>query len=164
MSTSNDPKELFERWFTIPVRLLEQIPSGDGAIVVFATCLYLYERFAKSLLDSSGKKADDSAFYAQLALDFGLTGNQPQTFWDVARNGFLHQGMPKQSARSADKLPPWTMSGQFTKPVEFREMQGKTVLCIQPWLFRDRVLQLYRDRPELIAQSKSFPWASIFRG
>jgi hypothetical protein len=36
------------------------------------------------------------------------------------------------------------------------------VMCIQPWLFRDRILGLFRDRPDLIAHSKSFPWSLIY--
>lgn len=164
MSTpSTNPVELFERWFIIPLRQVEQIPSGDGAIVAYTSCLYLYERYAKSLLDSSGKKADDAAFYAQLASDFGfLSAADGELFWHIVRDGFLHQGMPLQAGRGGVALPSWWMSGDFKKPVEFQDVRGTRVLCIQPWLFRDRVLHLFRDRPDLIAHSKSFPWASIY--
>jgi hypothetical protein len=155
--------ELFERWFIVPLRQLEHIPAGDGAIVAFASCLYLYERFAKSLLDYSGKKADDAAFYAQLASDFGFaSAADAELFWRIARNGFLHQGMPLQAERGGAALPPWQMTGGFKNPVEFQDIGGTRVLCIQPWLFRDRVLHLFRDRPDLIAHSKSFPWVSIY--
>jgi hypothetical protein len=35
-------------------------------------------------------------------------------------------------------------------------------LQIQPWRFRDEVLRLFRNRPELISKNQSFPWATIF--
>ena len=157
-----NPKELFERWFVVPLHLLEHVPSGDGAIVAFTSSLYLYERYAKSLIDASKHKADDTAFYAQLVGDFRFSHvNDAKLFWNVARNGFLHQGMAMVQQHGAE-LPPWLFSADFKAPVEFLDIRGTRVLCIQPWLFRDRVLGLFRDRPELIAHSKSFPWASIY--
>jgi hypothetical protein len=120
-------------------------------------------RYAKSLIDADGRKADDTAFHAQLAVDFGFSSAaDAEQFWHVARNGFLHQGMALQAGRGGASLPPWLMHGDFKLPVEFRDIQGTRVLCIQPWLFRDRVLGLFRDRPDLIAHSKSFPWATIY--
>ena len=163
LSVVTGPKELFERWFVIPLRLLEHISSGDGGIVAFASSLYIYERYAKSLIDAGGHKADDTAFHAQLSADFGFSSvSAAELFWRVARNGFLHQGMALQAGRGGAPLPPWLMSGDFKLPVEFRDIHGTRVLCIQPWLFRDRVLGLFRDRPDLIAHSKSFPWATIY--
>jgi hypothetical protein len=162
MTATTDPKELFERWFIIPLRCLEQIPSGDGGIVAFATSLYLYERYAISLIDAAGQKADDDAFHLQLARDFAFSNAADATlFWKVARHGFLHQGMALAQQRGV-AVPLWRMHGDFKVPVEFHDVGGTRVLCIQPWLFRNRVLQLWRDRPELIAHSKSFPWASIY--
>lgn len=162
MSASNNPTELFERWFVIPLRLLEHIPSGDGGIVAFASSLYLYERYATSLIDAAGSKADKAAVYGQLVTDFGFSSpTDAELFWDVARNGFLHLGMGLQAGRGGAALPPWLMHGDFKLPVEFRDIQGTRVLCIQPWRFRDKVLGLFRERPDLIAHNKSFPWASI---
>jgi hypothetical protein len=163
MKATTDPKELFERWFIIPLRCLEQIPSGDGGIVAFSTSLYLYERYAKSLIDAVGCKANRAAFCSQLASDFALSKADAELFWDLARVGFLHQGMALSQRRGDAAPTPWRMSGDFKTPVEFREIRITRVLCIQPWLFRDRVLQLFRDRPDLIDHSKSFPWASIYK-
>ena len=164
MKATSDPQELFERWFIIPLRCLEQIPSGDGGIVAFSASLYLYERYAKSLVDAAGGKADDAALYTQLMTDFGFaTADDAKLFWNVVRNGFLHQGMAMAQQHGA-ALPPWLMNGDFKPAVFFQEIRSTRVLCIQPWLFRDRVLGLFRDRPDLIAHSKSFPWASIYAG
>jgi hypothetical protein len=165
MSASSNPTELFERWFVIPLRLLEHIPSGDGGIVAFASSLYLYERYAKSLIIAAGRKAGKTALYGQLVTDFGFCSpKDAEVFWDVARNGFLHlgMGMALQARRGVAPLPPWVMRGDFKFPVQFRNINGTRVLCIQPWRFRDQVLGLFRDRPELIAHNKSFPWASIY--
>src|SRR6266478_1594033 len=108
MSASNDPKELFERWFVVPLRLLEHIPSGDGGIVAFANSLYLYERYAKSLIDKDGRRADAAAFHAQFAADFGFAaGSDVEVFWQVARDGFLHQGMALQACRAGTSMPQW---------------------------------------------------------
>jgi hypothetical protein len=165
MRVTTDPKELFERWYIVPLRALEQIPSGDGGIIAFASSLYVYERYAKALLDASGCKADNDGLYSQLVADFGFRdATDAKLFWRVARDGFLHQGMGLQADRGRISLPPWRMSGSFETPVEFRDFDGTRVLCIQPWLFRDRVLGLFRERPDLIDYSNSFPWAGIYQG
>jgi hypothetical protein len=91
--------------FVIPLRLLEHVSSGDGGIVAFASSLYLYERYAKSLIDAAGRKADDAAFHAQLVADFGFSSpSDAEQFCHVARNGFFHQGMALQAGRGGAAL------------------------------------------------------------
>lgn len=155
---TKDPNETFERWYVIPLRILETLPNGDGAFVVFAVSLALYERFAKAFIKERLKlKANSNELCRKLAADFDLRESAATTFWDVMRNGLQHQGMPLVAKSSIRR---WRFSGKCTKPIEFRA--GDTELWVQPWLFRDKVLWLYRQDPELIATSESFPWASIF--
>jgi hypothetical protein len=159
-STGN-ARELFERWYIVPLRWLEAIPNGDGAFVAFAISLALYERFARSAIKANGEKADTSAVTALLAQHFEITDDEAKVFWQIMRDGMQHQGMPMQQQRGESILP-WRFSGSFSKPIQFASEGSERVLQVQPWLFRDAVLRLYRERPDLIDVSRSFPWATIF--
>jgi len=159
----NDPKTLFERWYAAPLRLLETLPNGDGAFVALSVSLALYERFAKAFIKHDLKqKADETAFINKLASDFAISESEATTFWDVMRHGFQHQAMPMQSGQGKSDKPKWLVNGDLPKPIEYGKSVQKDVLLVQPWLFRDQVLAMYEKRPDLIAASQSFPWASIF--
>ncbi len=157
---ADDARTLFERWYVKPLTSLEQLPDGDGGFVVLATCCFLYERYANALLDSQQKTVTPNALVAQFAADFSVDSETAKAFWKVIRHGFLHQGMPMQHESGKKTLPDWATSQDFRAPVEFD--RAWSLLKIQPWLFRDKVLALYRARPDLIAHNNSFPWGKIF--
>jgi hypothetical protein len=150
--------ETFRRWFCTPLRELEKLPDGDGAFVALAVSCFLYERYATAILKESGTTADDAAKRKQLASDFGVDLRTAEAFWDVIRNGFLHQGMGKQVDRGV-VLPSWSVSESY--PVLVLDAGTPGHLRVQPWRFRDRVLELWKSRHDLIEANSSFPWATI---
>lgn len=164
----DDPATLFERWYGKPLAVLkEELPNGDGGFVVLATCCFLYERYAHAAIRAAKDRAlkarqrpPDTTLEEQLASDFGTDVSTASAFWTVIRHGFLHSGMPMQRTQKGS-LPPW-MTGDFPRPFQVQPIDGTNTLCVEPWRFRDRVLDLYRTRPELIECNKSFPWASVF--
>ena len=158
-----DPRKLFERWYVRPLRELERLPDGDGGFVVLATCCFLYERYAKAYLRDLGEKESDENVKRQLARDFGVRRDVAEAFWDVIRHGLLHGGMPKTQDRGRTSLPDWRMHGAFQEPIELVPNGTSTELRVQPWLFRDRVLELYQARPDLIAYDRNFPWGAIVK-
>lgn len=163
MPTEDDPKTLFDRWFVAPLRSLETLSNGDGAFVALMVSLSLYERFAKAIIKNDTlQKANETNFYKRLATDFSITEDQAKTFWEVMRHGFQHQAMAIQSGQGKNSKPKWLVSGDLPTPIQYGRSGSEQVLLVQPWLFRDVVLKLYEVRPDMIASSQSFPWASIF--
>jgi hypothetical protein len=158
----SDPSILFNRWYAVPLTALESLPNGDGAFVAFGVSLALYERFARSAINAAGGRANDQALHARLAADFGVTEPEAAEFWQVMRHGMQHQAMPLQRQHGGSSLTPWLFHGEFPRAIQFGTQSGQRVLQVQPWLFRDVVLALYRTSPQLIAHNQSFPWASIF--
>ena len=154
------PLETFRRWFSTPLRALEELPNGDGGLVVLAVSCFLYERYATAALKDSRKTADDAAKRTQFASDFSVDDATAEVFWDVIRNGFLHQGMGKQVDRRT-ALPTWSVSE--THPTVAFDSGNPGHLRIQPWRFRDVVLELWESRPDLIDANQSFPWATIWQ-
>jgi hypothetical protein len=156
-----DPGRLFERWYATPLAELEKVPNGDGAFVAFSVALALYERFALSAIGAAGQKADPAAMYTRLAVDFNVMEEEAAEFWEIMRHGVQHQAMPMQRQKNK-RLTPWLFNASFKQPIEFGTRAGGRVLQVQPWLFRDKVVDLYRQNTKMIDHNQSFPWASIF--
>lgn len=155
------PEVGFRRWYVEPLQTLRELPHGDGAFVAITVSCSIYERLAKTVIDQSGKKVSDQAFYARLASDFEVDVTTAEAFWQVIRNGVAHQGMPKSKDNRNHKLPPWRFNESFGRAMELCESDGIRELRIQPWLFTSRVIELWTQNIPLLDASGSFPWANI---
>jgi hypothetical protein len=160
MSSEPTPKDCFDRWYKAPLQHLESLDHGDGAFVALAVSCFLYERYAVAFLKSKNAKANDDAKRERLAVDFAIDAETAIAFWNVIRNGFLHQGMALQKDNKGTSFPRWSVSHDY--PCIALEKAAPDHLKIQPWLFRDRVLELWDQHAEFIDTNESFPWATIW--
>ncbi len=156
---TNDPKVLFDRWYKTPLLELENIPNHDGGFVVLAVVCFLYERYIKALLKSKGLKENYKLRMKQIAADFNTNEVTAESFWNVIRNGLLHRGTPKQIDKGK-VLPVWEF---YDSNDPFKLNSDMTILYINIWKFRDRILELYDKRPDLIGYDKDYPWGHIWR-
>ena len=92
--------ELFERWFGRSIEKLAELPNGDGAFAALMIALPLYDCFIHAKLKLEGRPTTDAIVQNEMGADLGLTDYQRQVFWDVFRNGFMHQEWPKKAKRS----------------------------------------------------------------
>ena len=155
-----DPKDFFERWYEAPLKKLEELPNGDGGFVVLATACFLYERYVVACIKERGDTATPDAKIDALSKDFNIDDKTANVFWDVIRNGFLHQAMPKMKDKGGETVKGWQTSSAFDTPITFDKKNN--ILKVEPWKFRDRVLHLWKDNIELISKNESFPWARIW--
>ena len=155
---------LFNRWYVQPLRVLESIPDGDGGFIALATSCFLYERYVTAVIKSSpgNKRATKDAKISQFAKDFGVDKQTAEYFWQVIRDGLLHEAMPNQRKYGKQTLPTWAFRHDFPRPIELFEYKGQLVLKIQPWLFMKRVILLWQENLDLLEENDSFPWGSIF--
>jgi hypothetical protein len=149
----------FKMWYVEPLRALEAMPMGQGGFIALATACFLYERYAVAVLNAQGKKADRSGKLSQLVNDFNVDDATAKAFWDVIRDGLLHQGMPMQQ-KQGKILPRWAFHHSYPL-VALENINGEIWLKVQPWKFMDRVLSLWDSNFDLLRQSGSFPWANI---
>lgn len=154
------PEELFELWYIQPLQLLESIPNGAGAFIALATSCFLYERYVDAKIEEAGKKPNLKNRVQQLMIDFGIGEETADTFWKVMRDGILHKGMPKRHDRNL-QLPSWRFQGEFTQPVKLCKIDGRPELQVQPWLFMNEVIDLWKNNLDLLDRNKKFPWAKI---
>ena len=150
----------FNRWFVQPLTLLRELPFGDGGFVALATSCFLYERYAVAAIMKLGGKANKEGKIGQFMTDFEVDKITATNFWVVIRDGIMHQGMPKTKEQGKRSLPKW-MFYNIDKPVKMGMYKGSDTLIVQPWLFTDKVLQLWKDNPYLIDLNESFPWATV---
>lgn len=149
--------ELFERWFGRSIEKLRELPNGDGAFAALMIAIPLYERFIIASLKGSGSPTKEADIQKAVGDDLGLDDGQRRVFWEMFRNGFMHQAMAK------DGKTKWMVSSEFGELPEFKTIGGVAYICLNPWKFADRVLRKFRSDPKLITASESFPLATIFQ-
>jgi hypothetical protein len=153
-----DPKELFNRWYVTPLRMLESLPNGNGGFIALAISCALYERYATAVIEKSGGKATKEAKLQQLMHDFNTDKASAKAFWDTIRDGLVHQAMPLQKK----KHPRWRFEHSYLEPFELVDCRedGRPILEVQPWKFMNAVISLCEKNLSLLMESESFPWGN----
>jgi len=151
-----EASEFFNRWYVQSIAKLKELPNGDGAFAALMIAMPLYERYIVAKLKLAGTETSDSNVKQEIADDLRLEAHKRSIFWDMFRNGFMHQAMAK------DGNTKWMVSDTFGELPEFKEIDGVNYILLDPWKFADRVLAKYKADPRLITASESFPLASIF--
>jgi len=148
--------DLFERWFGKAIDKLRELPEGDGALAALMISIPLYERFVVAKLTLDGKKADDVSIQREIGDDLDMNDGQRRVFWEMFRNGFMHEAMAKGGKTK------WMIRHDFAPTPKFTTVDGIQYVCFDPWKFSERVIEKFRKDPRLITASESFPFASIF--
>jgi hypothetical protein len=156
----DDPKVLLDRWYSAPIRKLECLPHGDGAIAGVMIVLPLFERYIhiKKSKDTSGRN-----FYQIMADEVGLPSPQvAEEFWKTFRHGFCHTGMPFEEDRNQNPLPSISFRHDYPKfPQKVKGNNNNDVFIIDPWKFIHHVHDIYLADPTLLEQHPQAPLLPI---
>ena len=153
----DDPKTLFERWFSNAIARLEKMENADGGTAGMMIVLPLYERYIHILTATKKGK-----FYENMATDLKLKdGGEAEIFWKTFRHGFCHTGMPFERALDGKALPRVRFSGDFSWRPELRTESGDQLICLDPWKFIHHVMRKYEDDPTLLRQHPDAPLLAI---
>jgi hypothetical protein len=168
-----DSQDKFRRWFVEPLRTLRTIPNGDGGFVALAVGCFLYERYAVAVFQqtpSPGSKVKPvDRFVKQLAADFQVDETTAEAFWKVFRDGLLHFALPKLHNRGTpielsnpdSQIAGYAMSAEFPAPIQLSGVRGAEILRVQPWLFADRVVELWERNSGLLDSLAGSSWPSV---
>jgi hypothetical protein len=154
----DSPEDYFENCFVEPLAILKGMEDGKGAVVGLATALFLFERYWSILSPEERAKSREE----QIERDFGTTPEEAATFWDVFRNGLLHLASPKQVERGKG-LPPYSMRPRRDRFLTFETVEEVRTLIVDPWLFCNRVLELWKNKLGEIDANKSAPIPKRYR-
>lgn len=148
---NKDDLHFFGIWFVDPIEKLKELPGGNGGFVAMMVGLALYERLIVAKLKQKGKDATLENQNSLMAKDLGISENQVAVFWDVFRNGLLHQAMPKEGKTK------YVFNNSFGGHPVFKTYAEAEWICIDPWDFTSKVIQEFLDNPNLLGLSLSFP-------
>lgn len=132
------PQE-FENWYEKPIRDMNAYEHGGLAVMML--CLPLLERF---LREKSGCREGNlgPAFYAEFKSLFNnLSVDQVKDFWQVYRNGLLHQATFSEQSRNGTDMPrAWITEPNPEYPHEINyDALAKVFVCL-PLQFSATVL------------------------
>ncbi|HEV8717826.1 MAG TPA: hypothetical protein VGX03_34010 [Candidatus Binatia bacterium] len=150
------PLDRFNAWFTRAIDKLKELPEGDGAFAAILISLPLYERYIVAKLKLDGRQPTKKNIRDEISSDLNLDEGQFRVFWEMFRNGFMHQGMTKAGKTK------WLVSRHAGELPEFKTLQGQSCVCIDPWKFTARVIKAFQNDHRLITASESFPLADVF--
>jgi len=150
--------EKFRIWFEEPYAALDKRceNEGNGAFVALSIGLFLCERYFRSITKTIDNH-NDPAFKLEAARYLNVDAAFFRAFWNIYRNGMQHQGSPKQTADYS-----WCVNAEFP-PIPARAVvNGKEVICINPWAFTAKMIALWKNDPERLAQLSSHQLGAIF--
>ena len=157
-SETDSPEEYFENCFVEPLSDLQKMKEGKGAVVALATSIFLYERYW-SVLPEKERAASKTK---QLVADFNVSDREAEIFWDIFRNGLLHLASPKQRDYGKSLLP-YSMRPDVDQFLSIEKGAKEETLVVNPWIFTNRVVQLWKKRLDKIDSNKSAPIPKRYR-
>jgi hypothetical protein len=128
----------FRAWY---VQVLESLyPQRTAGIAVVMISLPLLERYIRQKTGLSPSESIDLRCMPILRSVFPVLSNDAtaQDFWQVYRNGFLHQATLSLQTGKGRTLPAGSLTHDIGVPVKL-ELDGSFV--IQPVLFSKRVVE-----------------------
>lgn len=143
--------ELFKTWYVKP---LDDI-DADGGFVVFIVAFALYERLIIAKLKLENSATTKPEIKRKISADLCLTDHERSKFWNLFRDGLLHEAMPYLGNTGFIFHP------SFTELPKLKYCYGHPVFCIDPRKFYQRVVNEFLNNPHLIASSGSAPIASV---
>jgi len=151
-------RENFQKWFCIPLKVLEDLPCRNGGFIILLVSCALYERYVRAILFNNDpcneRPLKNMEIVTQLECDFKPAKQDLcLKFWNICRDGMAHTGMPFTVKDSKNKtkdlsLPPYRLHGSYPQAFSRVTYKGKKIIAIQPKLFMDKVLKLWECAPD----------------
>lgn len=129
--------ENFRAWY---VGVLDTLyPNREGGIAVFMISLPLAERYLRQKNQLGPEMMLNDAFMDSFRAVFPVLQDvqAARSFWNVYRNGFLHQATLSMHTRGGAALPGGWLTHDMADPIQIRN-DGS--FCVHPVLFSKRIV------------------------
>lgn len=166
------PLDRFNQWFANPISEIEH-SSADAAYLVLSVSFSMFERFVKSRMQTEkdalkirqmDKKAKEAFFFQFSTHILGMNDEKLfENFWDMYRNGIAHFFQPKVVEWDGKTFGHLISvhRGFNDLPEYYCDPGGSWFIRINPWRWTERVITLWRSRPDLLDVLPQFPLAEI---
>jgi hypothetical protein len=127
----------FRAWYASVLASL--YPNRDAGIAVLMISLALLERYLRQKTLRTPADNVDEACMRELCAIFPVLGtvDVARHFWDIYRNGFLHQVTLSRQKPSGKALPDGSLTHDIAEAIKL-EPDGS--LCVHPVLFSKQVV------------------------
>lgn len=129
--------ENYQSWFVFQLRKL--FSEQDAGFVILMVAFPLLERYIRQKIKLPPDQSLNDFFYKELVVLFPVLQDDQvaKWFWNIYRNGILHQVTLSQEDRKGTPLPIGWISQKYHVPMKI-ESNGS--LWIHPVLFAQQVL------------------------
>jgi len=131
-----------EKWYFEPLLKMK----GDDCFICMASCFPLYERYLRSKKYITGDFTLNHPVFKQIKIELEIEPEPGYYFWNSWRNGLLHRGMPKSTSDYDYNLD--------TRVQNIFELRAPKSLWINPWNFRNRIIEIVRKERSMWKESE----------
>lgn len=151
----------FEIWFEHPIQAMNADPNGAFAVMMLT--LPLAERYFREKA-GIGDAVLNSAFHIEFAQAFNITEQISKDFWQVYRNGLMHQATLSKVNRNGITMPRGCMTLKTAAtPQSINFDSGTNEFAVLPKEFSEEVINIIRrDFPTFESQGNVKHPAPIF--
>ena len=134
--------ENFRAWYVVTLESL--YPRRESGIPIFMIALPLLERYLRQRNQIKPQDNLNQACMDDLCSIFSELKSVESgwKFWNVFRNGFLHQATLSLKSKRGQDLPEGWLSHDQPHPVVVDSNGG---MCVHPVLFSKRVIKIIED-------------------
>lgn len=165
-------EELFDIWFIKP---LAKLDHNDDSFVRLMIVFPLFERYLRLQWSKKNKtqayNAKEDRLLPFLQIELDLDCLDAKTFWNVMRNGLLHQGVPKnETGDSSEKnfrnVVGYEFHTDYGERPEFVRKNGdsdsEVIMRLDPAKFVNFVLRkVDENKHELITSEYLYPLPTV---
>ena len=156
--STKSPEDRIQDWFIRPLLAF----AGEDSVVSLMICLALVEAIVKFRVEEgqggAGSFSEGSKEIEELSVFLGLSDKDATSaFWDAARNGLLHRGMPKAPPAGKKAI---TQQLSASKGGIVASLENDT-LTIYVWELRDKVVQYLREHGSELWKGNRYPLMDI---
>jgi hypothetical protein len=154
--------EKLQRWFVEPLRVLKEIPNGDGAFVALSIGCQLCERFYRAKTGTQ-EVQDGIPFQEEAGRALGVGEDRFKRFWKAFRHGMQHQGSPKTYQQGGIDYK-WRISSSYNVvPDEVVIDPTTTVIQIDPWKFAEDMILRFVAEPDVLDDAISHAFGDVYQ-
>jgi len=137
-NSGNVDLENFRNWYVETLKPM--YARRESGIAVFMLSFPLLERYLRQKNELTPKDTLNDAFMKDLCTLFPAIENEQvaRQFWNVFRNGFLHQATLSQKTNAGKDLPAGILSHDLRQAVAINPDDS---FLVQPVLFSQNVIQ-----------------------
>ena len=150
-------EDRFRIWYEEPLAELAKFKRGNGGILALIVVMPLYER-AYNFEDSKSNVPDGRAKWVKD--DLGLKSDlEAKLFWNVFRDGFCHFGSALEVSHNkrleGEDIPKISLDGKHPDLPVFEDIDGKSIIKLNPWGLVSHVLRKYHGQTELLEYARA---------